>query len=60
LKGRADDHHERIFDARIEDGVLHVVSPDSNRLDVPLAKIPAFAKVDPSKIHAFEIDEDGS
>jgi hypothetical protein len=57
---KTDDSHERVFDARIEDGVLHVVSPDFNRLEVPMAKIPALANVDPSKVQAFEIDEDGS
>jgi len=56
----ADDKQERILDARIEDGVLHLVSPNFNRLDVPITKIPEFTKADPSKIQAFQIDEDGS
>jgi len=56
----ADDKQERILDARIEDGVLHLISPNFNRLDVPIAKIPQFTKVDASKLQTFEIDEDGS
>jgi hypothetical protein len=50
----------RILDARIEDGVLHLISPNFDRLEVPITKIPEFAKGDSSKIQKFEIDEDGS
>jgi hypothetical protein len=39
---------------------LHVVSPDFDRLDVPIAEIPNFRNADSSKIQDFEIDEDGS
>lgn len=56
----ADDKQERILDAKIENGILHVVSPDFNRVDVPLAEIPDLEKLDPFKSQEFEIDEDGS
>jgi hypothetical protein len=51
---------EHILDARVEGGVLHVISPDFTRLNVPITKIPEFKNVDSSKIQAFETDEDGS
>jgi hypothetical protein len=57
---QADNKNARILDAKIEDGVLHVVSPDFDRLDVPIAEIPNFRNADSSKIQDFEIDEDGS
>jgi hypothetical protein len=55
-----DNKQERILDARIADGVLHLISPNFDRLDVPITKIPEFTKADSSKVQAFEIDEDGS
>src|SRR2546426_3714411 len=51
---------ERILDARLENGILHVLSPDFDRLDVPLAEIPDFKNVPHSRIEKFEIDEDGA
>jgi len=54
------DSQARIFDAKVEGGVLHVISPDFNRLDVPIALVPQFKSVDASRINRFEIDEDGS
>jgi hypothetical protein len=56
----ADDKKERILDAKIEDGILHVVSPDFDRLDIPIADIPNLRTAVPSKIQEFEIDDDGS
>src|SRR6478609_8125734 len=56
----ADDKQERILDATIEDGVLHVVSQNFNRLDVPIAKIPELVRLEVSNIQSFEIDEDGA
>jgi len=56
----AGELQELVLDARIEDGVLCVISPSFDRLEVPLAKIPAFRNKDASKIQAFKIDEDGS
>lgn len=56
----ADDKQERILDARVEDGVLHVVSPDFYRLEVRIVEIPALQSADPSQIQNFEIDVDGS
>ena len=56
----ADETEERILDARIENGVLRVISPRFERLDVPLTEIPVLAKHDPSKVGAFKIDEDGA
>jgi hypothetical protein len=56
----ADDKKERILDAKIEDGILRVVSPDFDRLDVPITKIPNLGKAVPCKVQEFEIDDDGS
>ncbi|MHB8522409.1 MAG: DUF2442 domain-containing protein [Limisphaerales bacterium] len=56
----ADDRQERILNATIENGVLHVVSPDFTRLDVPIAEIPKLSTAAVSHIQNFEIDEDGS
>lgn len=56
----ADDKQERILDAKVEDGVLHVVSQNFSRLDVPIAMISSLRKADSSKIEKFEIDKDGS
>jgi hypothetical protein len=50
----------RIFDARLEDGILHVVSADFRRLEVPISKIVPLAKADKETAERFEIDEDGS
>jgi hypothetical protein len=56
----ADDAHKRILDARIENGTLQVVSPNFERLDVPIAEIPELKDVDASELQEFEIDEDGA
>lgn len=56
----ADDKEERIFDARLKDGVLHVVSPEFTRLDVPVTKIHHLKNAGASQVENFEIDEDGS
>ncbi len=60
LAFEGDNKNERILDAKIEDGILHVVSPDFDRMDVPIAAIPNLRNAVPSKIQEFEIDEDGS
>ena len=57
---KSNENADLILDARLEDGILHVISPDFTRLNVPIAKIPEFKNVESSKIQAFEIDEDGS
>jgi hypothetical protein len=57
---RGEDQQERILDATIENGNLHVVSANLNRLDVPIAQIPAFNNVQPSKLQEFDVDEDGA
>jgi len=54
------ENHGRIFDARLEDGVLHVVSADFGRLEVPISKIVPLAKAAKETAERFEIDEDGS
>jgi len=54
------DNSNRILDAQIDGGVLHVVSPEFKRLDVLVAQIPALADQTPATLAAFEIDEDGS
>jgi hypothetical protein len=55
-----DDTTDCILDARIEDGRLHVVSPDFRRLNVPIQQIEALKNEDSAIIQKFEIDEDGS
>jgi hypothetical protein len=56
----ADDSENRILDARVENGILYVVSPNFERLDVPIGRIPQFKDVDASELQEFEIDEDGA
>ncbi len=58
----ADESHERILSAKIENGVLCVISSNFDRLNVPVVEIPAFRKSrsESSNIHDFEIDEDGA
>src|SRR6266702_8718170 len=60
LASADDDERDRILDARIDDGILHVVSQNFNRLDVPLAQISGFENQDSSRIGDFKIDEDGA
>jgi hypothetical protein len=55
-----NDGTTRILDATIEDDVLHVVSLNFQRLDVPLAKIESLAGDDLTALQEFEIDPDGS
>lgn len=50
----------RILDARLEGGVLQVVSTDFHRLEVPISKIVPLTKDGREKAERFEIDEDGS
>jgi len=50
----------RIFDARLQDSVLHVISADFQRLEVPVSKIAPLSKADKKTAEHFEIDEDGS
>lgn len=54
------DNSGRILDAKIEAGVLRVISPEFERLDVPLAQISALADKEPAILADFAIDEDGS
>ncbi|MGA7215203.1 MAG: DUF2442 domain-containing protein [Terrimicrobiaceae bacterium] len=54
------ESHQRIFDARLEDGILRVISPEFSRLEIPISRIPALAKVHKESAESFEIDEDGS
>jgi hypothetical protein len=55
-----DHDDERILDATIEEAILHVVSTNFDRLDIPIGQIPELKNQDPAKAQAFEIDEDGS
>jgi hypothetical protein len=50
----------RILDARLEDGILNIVSTDFLRLEVPISKIVPLAKAEKETTERFEIDEDGS
>lgn len=54
------DRQHRIFDARVEGEILHVISPDFTRMEIPLAEIPAMGGADQTAVENFEIDEDGS
>jgi hypothetical protein len=56
----SDDERDRIFDAKIENDRLRVVSPEFVRLEVPLSRIPQLKNAKPAQILNFEIDEDGS
>ena len=57
---KLSDSSDCILDAKIEGEVLHVVSPNFDRLEVPIAAIPELRNADHAKVQAFEIDEDGS
>jgi hypothetical protein len=56
----ADNNQQHILHATIEDEVLHVVSTDFKRLDVPVSQIPPLASADPAALATFKIDKDGS
>jgi hypothetical protein len=56
----AGETEGRILNASIENGMLRVISPDFERVDVPIAQVPALNTDDPSKVTEFEIDEDGA
>src|SRR5258708_19825856 len=60
LRGSLESNNDRILDAHIEDGILRVVSPDFQRLEVPISKIEELAKADKRTLEHFEIDDDGS
>jgi hypothetical protein len=50
----------RILDARLESGVLRVISTDFQRLEIPIAKLPVLARTALASVANVEIDEDGS
>ena len=52
---KSDDAGGRILNATIEDGILHVVSPDFERLDVALERIPALKDAEESALQKYEI-----
>lgn len=56
----AHESHRRILDARIERGILHVISPSFKRLEVPIASIPKLSEAGEGDLEKFEIDVDGS
>jgi Helix-turn-helix/Protein of unknown function (DUF2442) len=60
LSAALESNTPRIFDARIEDAVLRVVSPDFRRMEVPISKIETLSKADEKTVEHFEIDDDGS
>jgi len=60
LSASLESNNGRVFDAHIEDGILRVVSPDFQRLEVPISKIEKLAKADKRTLEHFEIDDDGS
>ena len=60
LSSAVESETGRILDANLEDGILRVVSPDFQRLDVPISKIEELAKADKKALEYFEIDDDGT
>jgi hypothetical protein len=50
----------RILDARLSDEILHVVSTNFQRLEVPVSEIGSLAKAERKSVERLEIDEDGS
>ncbi|HYY31635.1 MAG TPA: DUF2442 domain-containing protein [Chthoniobacterales bacterium] len=54
------ENQGRIFDVRLVDGSLHVISADFERLEVPISKIAPLARADKEMAERFEIDEDGA
>jgi hypothetical protein len=52
--------HDRVFDAKIENETLRVVSPDFRRLEIPISRVPGLAQAEPFVVAKFEIDKDGS
>ena len=57
---KSKENAPRIFDARLEDGILHIVSADFERLKVSMSKVEPLAKAASETAERFEIDEDGS
>ena len=57
---KSKENGGRIFDARLEDGILQVVSADFERLEVPISKIVRLSKAAKEAAKRFEIDEEGS
>src|ERR1700720_2926253 len=55
-----DNSNERILNSKVDDGGLHVVSTNFNRLEVPLTDVPEFEEGSPAELRKFEIDEDGA
>jgi hypothetical protein len=60
LSAALESDNRRIFDARIEDGVLRVVAPDFKRMEIPIAKVEELSKADRKTVEHFEIDDDGA
>jgi|GEM_PF-1155730 Protein of unknown function (DUF2442) len=60
LSAAVESEGGRIFDAILEDGILRVVSPDFQRLEVPISKIEELANVGKKVLEHFEIDDDGA
>jgi hypothetical protein len=54
------NNQDSVFDAKIENETLRVISPDFRRLEIPICRIPALANVEPSVSSKFVIDKDGS
>jgi hypothetical protein len=57
---KSKENEDRIFDARLEDGILHVISADFERIEVPISKIAELARADKEMVDRFEIDKDGA
>ena len=60
LSAALESDNRRILDARIEDGILRVVSPDFRRMEIPISKVDELSKADKKTIEQFEIDDDGA
>jgi hypothetical protein len=60
LSAFLESDNARILDANIEDGILRVISPDFQRLQIPVSKIEQLANANEKAIQRFEIDDDGA
>ena len=56
----AGNKEGRILDATIQSDVLHLVSPEFTRLEVPRAFIPELRAAEPSQVADFDLDDDGA
>ena len=56
----SDENSPRILNAAVFAGMLHLVSPEFKRLEIPIARIPTLTDKAQAELNEFEIDEDGA